>query len=206
MTTGNFFWSKTILRYFYDSKTIYGPVGGHLRHRANLNLAADLRAAMQHTRTRTAIGRWLNHFCSASPMWSGWAWIESLPWAPSGTAPYLLKENTTIKDMTEALHSPGVLYGKRRQQYYIGWAPQPPLPPQCLPRAFQAKAVGGSLNSKINFLHSAVSNCHRKFFWEKKGNGGATTLEIAQDSEAQNKKKQQLFELNTHHWPQFRHG
>jgi len=47
-------------------------------------------------------------------MWSGLDWRERLPWAPSGTAPYLLKENTTIKDMVEALHSPGVLYGQAR--------------------------------------------------------------------------------------------
>jgi hypothetical protein len=45
-----FFWSKTILRYFYHSKTNLRPAGGHLRHRANLNLAADLRAAMKHVR------------------------------------------------------------------------------------------------------------------------------------------------------------
>ena len=57
-----FFWSKTILRYFYHSKSIYGPVGGHLRHRANSNLAADLRAVVKHLRARAAIGRWLNHF------------------------------------------------------------------------------------------------------------------------------------------------
>ena len=50
MTTGNFFWSKTILRYFYDSKTIYGPVGAHLRLQANFNLAADLSAAVKHVR------------------------------------------------------------------------------------------------------------------------------------------------------------
>ena len=51
-----FFWSKTILRYFYDSKTIYGPVGGHLRHRANLNLAADLRTAVKTVRAES--GKW----------------------------------------------------------------------------------------------------------------------------------------------------
>ena len=31
-------------------------------------------------------------------------------------------------------------------------------------------------------------------------------MEIAQDSETQKKKKQQLFELDTHLWQQFRHG
>ena len=97
-------------------------------------------------------------------MWSGLDWRESLPWAPSGTAPYLLKENTTIKDMVEALHSPGVLYGQARATILHRVSSPASLPPQSLPVAFQAKAVGGSLNSKINFLHSAVSNCHRKFF------------------------------------------
>ena len=45
-------------------------------------------------------------------MWSGLDWRARLPWAPSGTATYLLKENTTIKDMIEALHSPDALDGR----------------------------------------------------------------------------------------------
>ena len=97
-------------------------------------------------------------------MWSGLDWRERLPWAPSGTATYLLKENTTIKDMIEALHSPDALDGRATATALHRESSQASLPPQSLPVAFQAKAVGGTLNSKINFLHSAVSNCHRNFF------------------------------------------
>ena len=94
----------------------------------------------------------------------GWTCRERLPWAPSGTAPNLLKENTTIKDMIEALHSPGVLYGRASAIILHRVRSSASLPPQSLPVAFQAKAVGGSLNSKLKFLHSAVSNCHRNLF------------------------------------------
>ena len=77
--------------------------------------------------------------------------------SPLGTERHRTEPAEREYDMIEALHSPGVLYGRATATILHRERSPASLPPQSLPRAFQAKAVGGSLNSKLKFLHSAVS-------------------------------------------------
>ena len=139
-------------------------------------------------------------------MWSGLGWRERPPGHRAARHRYLLGEQRTIKDMIEALHSPEFLYGRATATTLLRVSSPASLPPQSLPVAFQAKAVGGSLNSKINFLPFAVSNCHRKKIWANKKACRRNTFGEATRPLFKKKKKQQLFELDTHLWQQFRHG
>ena len=106
--------------------------------------------------------------------------------------------------MIEALHSPGVLYGRATATILHRVSSPASLLPQSLPVAFQAKAVGGSLNSKINFLHFCSEQLSSESFLSEQEGMQAQHIWRSNKTLLFKKKKQQLFELDTHFWQQFR--
>ena len=135
-------------------------------------------------------------------MWSGLEWRERPPGHRAARHRYLLGEQRTIKDMIEELHSPEFLYGRATATTLLRVSSPASLPPQSLPVAFQAKAVGGSLNSKIfcTLQWATVIG----IFFERRRVMEAQHIWRSNTTLLLKKKKQQLFELDTHLWQEFR--